>query len=277
MLKIGCHLSISKGYLNAAKEASSIGANTFQYFTRNPRGGKAKDLDTKDVNEFNKFFNEHNFAPLFAHAPYTMNLASDKEDIREFAKNVFAEDLIRLSNLPKSYYVFHPGSHVGQGVDIGIKYISDALNNIIKKNNQIDILLEGMSGKGSEIGSKFEQIKKIIDNIEYNEKVGVCLDTCHLHSSGYDIVNSLDGVLDEFDRIIGINRLKAFHLNDNKNEFSSQKDRHEKVGDGSIGLEGIVKIINNDRLKNLVFNLETPNEIDGYKLEIELLKKNYKG
>ncbi|MFA9396949.1 MAG: deoxyribonuclease IV [Clostridiaceae bacterium] len=276
MLKIGCHLSIAKGYYKAGLEALDIGANTFQFFTRNPRGGRAKAIDLEDIKKLDEIVKENKFAPLFAHAPYTMNLCSDKEDIRTFAKNIFGDDLKRLKLLPKSYYIFHPGSHVGQGSERGIDLIIEALNDIIKEDNEIGILLEGMSGKGTEIGRSMEELKAIIDGVNYNKNLGVCLDTCHMHSSGLDVVNDLDGVLDKIDKTIGFERVKAIHLNDNKNELSCFKDRHEIIGDGTIGFDGIVNIINNDRLRNLPFNLETPNEVEGHKREIKMLREAYK-
>jgi len=274
MLNIGCHLSISKGFYFAGKQAAEIGANTFQYFTRNPRGGGRRELDQEDVKKLHNLVSEYKFAPLFAHAPYTMNLCSDKEEVRTFAKNVLKQDIERLKYLPKSYYIFHPGSHVGQGADCGIDYIVKALNEVIDEDNDITVLLEGMSGKGSEVGKNFEELKAIIDGVKYNKKLGVCLDTCHLHSAGYDIVNDLDKVLDEIDKLIGFDRVLGVHLNDNKNSLASFKDRHEVIGEGSIGLESIIKFINHPRIKNLTFNLETPNELDGYKREIELLRKS---
>jgi deoxyribonuclease-4 len=276
MLKIGCHLSISKGYYKAGLEALSIGANTFQFFTRNPRGGSAKKIDHKDIEKFTKLFDDNGFAPLFAHAPYTMNLCSDKEDIRDFAKNVFKEDLERLSLLPESYYIFHPGSHVGQGVEKGIDYIVEAMNDAIKEDCETTVLLEGMSGKGTEIGGKLEELKQIIDGVKYNKNIGICIDSCHLYSAGYDVVNKLDGVIGDIDKVIGLDRLKAVHLNDSKMEFASNKDRHEVLGEGTLGKDAIVRIINHPQLRNLVFNLETPNELDGYKNEIAFLKANYK-
>jgi deoxyribonuclease-4 len=276
MLKIGCHLSISKGYYKAGLEALSIGANTFQFFTRNPRGGSAKKIDYKDTEKFTKLFDDNGFAPLFAHAPYTMNLCSDKEDIRDFAKNVFKEDLERLSLLPESYYIFHPGSHVGQGVEKGIDYIVEAVNDAIKEDCETTVLLEGMSGKGTEIGGKLEELKQIIDGVKYNKNIGICIDSCHLYSAGYDVVNKLDGVIGDIDKVIGLDRLKAVHLNDSKMEFASNKDRHEVLGEGTLGKDAIVRIINHPQLRNLVFNLETPNELDGYKNEIVFLKANYK-
>lgn len=276
MLKIGCHLSISKGYYKAALEAISIGANTFQFFPRNPRGGRAKELDLEDVKKLQEVMREHDFAPLFVHGAYTMNLASDKEHVREFAKEILKDDLDRLEKITNCYYIFHPGSHVGQGAEKGIELIIDALNEIIPKSNNITILLEGMSGKGTEIGRSIEELKAIIDGVENNEHLGICIDTCHLYSSGYDIVNNLDGVLEEIDQLVGIERLKAVHLNDSKVEFASNKDRHEIIGEGTIGLDTIIKVINHPLLKELPFNLETPNEPIGHKEEIKILRKEYK-
>ncbi|WP_156099401.1 deoxyribonuclease IV [Caloranaerobacter azorensis] len=273
---LGCHLTISKGYSNAAKAAISIGANTFQFFTRNPRGAKAKTLDMEDINEFEKILNEYKFGPLVAHAPYILNLASHKEDTWNLAKRVIKEDLERLENIPCPYFTFHPGNHLGKGIDYGINRIAQGLNEIITGNENTMILLETMSGKGTEIGYTFEQLKGIIDKVKYSELIGVCLDTCHIYSAGYDIVNELDNVLEEFDRIIGIDRLKAIHLNDSMKEFGSRKDRHEKIGKGTIGLEAILNVLNHPQLKDLPFILETPNEIEGYKEEIKLLiSKSY--
>ncbi|SHF07187.1 deoxyribonuclease IV [Alkalibacter saccharofermentans] len=276
MLKIGCHLSISKGYYKAGLDALAIDANTFQFFTRNPRGGSAKKIDLKDIEKFTKLFNENGFAPLFAHGPYTMNLCSDKRDIRDFAKNVFKEDLERLKLLPESYYIFHPGSHVGQGVEKGIDYIVEAMNDAIKEDCETTVLLEGMSGKGTEIGGRLEELKLIIDGVKHNKKVGICIDSCHLYSAGYDVVKDLDGVIEEIDKSVGMDKLMAVHLNDSKMEFASNKDRHEVLGKGTLGKEAIINIINHPLLKDLVFNLETPNELDGYKNEIAFLKANYK-
>lgn len=275
MLNIGCHLSTSKGYLHMGEEAVNIGANTFAFFTRNPRGGKAKDIDGEDVKAFLEFAKAHNFATLVAHAPYTLNACSDKESTREFALNIMADDLARMEYTPNQYYNFHPGSHVGQGVEAGIDLIIKQLNAVLKPEMTTTVLLETMAGKGSEIGRSFEELRAIIDGTELNEKVGVCLDTCHVYDAGYDIVNDLDGVLDEFDRVIGLDRLKALHMNDSKNPFESHKDRHEKIGEGTIGLEAMVRIINNPRLKGLPIILETPNELDGYAKEIKILRERY--
>ena len=275
MLNIGCHLSTTKGYENMGKEALKIGANTFQYFTRNPRGGKAKDIDEKDILALRKLMEENKFAKILAHAPYTLNGCSADESTREFASEMMADDLERLKYLPTSLYNFHPGSHVKQGVDVGINYIVEMLNKVLKPEHTTIVLLETMAGKGTEVGRTFEEIAEIISRVELNEKMGVCLDTCHVYDAGYDIVNDLDGVLEEFDRIIGLDRLHAIHLNDSKNPFKSHKDRHEKIGEGEIGFEAIKRIINHPKLRNIPFFLETPNELDGYAKEIEMLKAAY--
>lgn len=275
MLKIGCHLSISKGLYSAAKTAKSIDANTFQYFTRNPRGGKAKDLDMEEIKKLQEFMSENKFAPLFAHAAYTMNLASKSNKTREFGKMILKDDLERIKIIGNTYYIFHPGSHVGQGSEKGIELIVEALNEAIDEDSDTNILLEGMSGKGTEIGRNMKELKKIIDGVKYNKNIGICVDTCHLYSAGYDIKDDLDGVLDEIDNIIGLDRLKAIHLNDTKVEFASKKDRHEVIGKGLLGIETIVNVINHPLLKDLPFNLETPNEPDGHKKEIEILRKAY--
>ncbi len=276
MLNIGCHLSASKGYLSMGKEAVKIGANTFAFFTRNPRGGSAKKIDENDVKEFLEFAKEHEFATLVAHAPYTLNACSDKSETREFALNTMRDDLRRMEYTPNQYYNFHPGSHVGQGVDTGIDFIVKQLNEVLTEDMTTTVLLETMAGKGSEIGRSFEELKRIIDGVNLKNKLGVCLDTCHVYDAGYDIVNDLDGVLDEFDRVIGLDYLKALHMNDSKNPFESHKDRHEKIGEGSIGFDTMVNVINNDRLKNLPIILETPNELDGYAHEISMLRNAYK-
>lgn len=273
MFTIGCHLSASKGYLAMAKDAVNIGANTFQFFTRNPRGGQAKPIDEKDIEEFLKFSKENNINIILAHSPYTLNACSADPGLREFAKNTMVDDLRRMEYTPGNLYNFHPGSHVKQGVKIGIDYISEMLNEILTKEQTTTVLLETMAGKGSEVGKNFEEIKAIIDKVDLKEKIGVCLDTCHIWDAGYDIVTDFDSVLDEFDNVIGLEKLKAIHLNDSKNDKASHKDRHEKIGEGKIGLEAITKIINNERIKGLPFYLETPNELDGYKKEIELLKE----
>ncbi len=276
MLNIGCHLSASDGYVAMAKQAVEIGANTFQFFTRNPRGFKAKDIDEQDVKDFIEIIKENKFVKILAHAPYTLNPCSADKRVRELAKELFMDDLKRMEYTPGNMYNFHPGSHVGQGIDAGIKIIADTLNTVLKKDQTTTVLLETMSGKGSEVGSKFEELKQIIDLVELKDKVGVCLDTCHIYDGGYDIVNNLDSVIKEFDNIIGLEKLKAIHLNDTKNPYASHKDRHEKIGEGYLGIDAIGKVINHPELKNLPFYLETPNEIDGYAKEIKMLKKIYK-
>lgn len=276
MLNIGCHLSTSKGFLAMGKDALSIDANTFQFFTRNPRGSKAKAIDPQDAEALKKLMNENSFAPILAHAPYTLNPCSSQEKTREFARITMADDLERMEYFPGNMYNFHPGSHTDQGVDTGIEEIVTLLNEIIKKDHQTTILLETMAGKGSEIGGKFEELIRIIDNVEIKNKMGVCMDTCHVYDAGYDIVNNLDGVLDEFDSIVGIDKLKAIHINDSMNPMGSHKDRHQKIGEGSIGLEAMSRIINHPKLRKLPFYLETPNELPGYAKEIELLRSKYK-
>lgn len=270
--KIGCHLSTSKGFLNMGKEIISLGGNTFQFFTRNPRGGAAKSLDLDDIEAFKTFAKENGIEVILAHAPYTLNACSADESTRNFAKETFADDLRRMEYIPGNLYNFHPGSHVKQGVDTGIDYIVDMLNEVIKPDQTTTVLLETMAGKGSEIGRSFEEIRRIIDRVSLNSHLGVCLDTCHVYDAGYDIVSNLDLVLDEFDKVIGIDRLKAIHINDSKNPFESHKDRHEKIGEGYIGTDAFERIINHPKLRNLPFYLETPNELSGYAKEIELLK-----
>lgn len=273
MLNIGCHLSAAKGFAHMGKEALSIDANTFQFFTRNPRGSKAKAIDEDDVKKLLKIIENNDFAPLVAHAPYTLNPGSAGGRTRDFALEVLMDDLVRMEHLPNNMYNFHPGSHVGQGTEKGIGLIADALNFILTPKQTTVVLLETMSGKGSEVGGAFEELSRIIEKVKLDEKVGVCLDTCHIHDAGYDIVNDLDGVLDEFDRIIGLDRLRAIHLTDSKNPFGSRKDRHEKIGEGTIGLEAIQNMINHPKLRRLPFILETPNELSGYAQEIKLLRK----
>ena len=275
MLKIGCHLSASKGFVNMAKECEEIGANTFQFFTRNPRGGKAKDIDIEDIKKYNEKAKQIGIEVIVAHAPYTLNLAAKDEGIRNFAKEVLEDDLKRMEYVPGNLYNFHPGSHVGQGEEIGINYIIGILNEVLKKNQTTTVLLETTAGKGSEIGRNFEEIKRIMDGVKLKEKIGVCLDTCHVNDAGYDVKNNIDKVLDNFDEIIGLSNLKAIHLNDSMNEIGSHKDRHQKIGEGTIGIDSIMKIVKNDRIKELPFILETPNELEGYKKEIELIKKLY--
>lgn len=275
MLYIGCHLPSSKGYLAMGKHALSLDANTFAFFTRNPRGGSAKPIKESDVAAFMKLYNENSFGTLVAHAPYTMNLCSSDPSIREFGRNMLADDMIRMEYTPNQYYNFHPGSHTGQGVETGIEQIADALNSILKPEQTTTVLLEGMAGKGSEIGSKFEELRAILDRVELSDKMGVCLDTCHLWEAGFDIVNDLDGVLEEFDRIVGIKRLKAMHLNDSKNPIAAHKDRHELIGKGQIGSGTLVKVINHPALRKLPFILETPNDDAGYAAEIAFMRSMY--
>ena len=275
MLKIGCHLSSSKGYAAMGKEAVSIGANTFQFFSRNPRGGNAKPLDLVDIDTYRSYAVLHGLHPILAHAPYTLNACAADAGLRQFALNTIKDDLARLNHIPGSMYNFHPGSHVKQGEAVGIQYITDMLNAAITDDLDTTILLETMAGKGTEIGRNFEELQEIISKVDRGDALGVCLDTCHVFDAGYDIVNNLENVLFEFDRIIGLSRLKAIHLNDSKNPFASHKDRHEKIGDGSIGIVAITAIINHPQLRELPFYLETPNDIAGYKQEIELLKSLY--
>ena len=273
MLNIGCHLSSSKGYTHMGKEALSIDANTFQFFTRNPRGSKAKAIDEDDIKGLLKIAEENQFAPLLGHAPYTLNAGSADQRTRDFALEVLLDDLVRMEHLPHNYYNFHPGSHVGQGTDKGVDLIAEALNFILTPKQTTIVLLETMTGKGSEIGGRFDEIRQIIDKVKLDSKVGVCLDTCHVYDAGYDIVNDLDGVLSEFDKIIGLDRLYAIHLNDSKNSMGSRKDRHEKIGEGNLGLEAVKRIINHPKLCRLPFYLETPNEVPGYAQEIKILRE----
>lgn len=275
MLYIGCHLSASKGYEDMGKQALSINANTFAFFTRNPRGGSAKEISVKDTENFLKLAEENNFGKLVAHAPYTMNCCSADENIRKFALDTMIDDMKRMEFTPHNYYNFHPGSHVKQGVDIGIELICETLNKGITPDQTTTILLETMAGKGSEIGRSFEEIRRIIDNVTLENKLGVCLDTCHIWDGGYNIVDNLDSVIEEFDRVIGLERLKAVHLNDSLNPLGAHKDRHAKIGEGHIGLDALINVINNPHLKNLPFILETPNDLNGYAKEIEILRANY--
>ena len=275
MLFAGCHLSAAKGYYNMGKQAVEIGANTFQFFTRNPRGGKAKEIDLEDIKKYLTFAEENKFGKIVAHAPYTVNPCSAEEKTREFARMTVADDLERLGYLPGNYYNFHPGSHSGQGVERGVNLIAEMLNGILKPDCKTTVLLETMAGKGSEIGSRFAELRMIIDKVELKDKIGVCIDTCHLNDAGYDIVDKLDDVLSEFDEVIGLERLHAVHVNDSKNPFDAHKDRHAKLGEGYIGIEAIISIINHPKLAGKPFILETPNEIDGYKKEIEILRRHY--
>lgn len=273
MLHIGCHLSASGGYRRMAEEALSIGADTFQFFTRNPRGGASKPLDPDDMAACAAICREHHFAPLVAHAPYTLNPCGSEQRVRAFARQVFADDLAILEHLPGNYYNFHPGSHVGQGIEAGVALVTELLNEVLKPGWKTTVLLEAMAGKGSEVGSRFEELKAIIDGTERGDELGVCLDTCHIFCAGYDVVGDLDGVLKEFDRIIGLDRLKAIHLNDSMQPFGSHKDRHEKIGQGTLGLDAIRRIISHPSLRDLPFILETPHEdVSGYAMEIRTLK-----
>ncbi|MFI3313283.1 MAG: deoxyribonuclease IV [Eubacteriales bacterium] len=272
MLYLGCHLSSSKGFYAMGQTALSIGANTFQFFTRNPRGSRAKAHDPVDAAKLVALMEEHRFAPLVAHAPYTINPCSAEEKTREFALMSMADDLARLQDLPGTYYNFHPGSHVKQGVDVGIDYIVEALNAVMFADQKTVVLLETMAGKGSEVGRNFEELAEILSRVKHPEKMGVCMDSCHVADGGYDIVTDLDGVLAEFDRIIGLDKLKAMHLNDSKNPLGSHKDRHETIGNGFLGLGTFAQIVNHPYLKTLPMELETPNELPGYQAEIALLR-----
>ena len=275
MLNIGCHLSCSNGYLAMGKQAVEIGANTFQFFTRNPRGGSVKAFDQADAGALNEFMEQQHFAPVLAHAPYTLNAAAADARVREFAFRTMREDLERLAHIPHAMLNFHPGSHVKQGADVGVKLIAQMLDEVYTSELPTTVLLETMAGKGSEVGRNFEELRAIMDASKAGDRLGVCLDTCHVFDGSYDIVNHLDDVLAEFDRIIGLDRLKAIHLNDSKNPMASHKDRHEKIGQGSIGLDTMVRIINHPALRSLPFYLETPNELDGYAAEIALLRSRY--
>ncbi len=272
MLSIGCHLSSSKGFAAMGNTASSIGANTFAFFTRNPRGGAAKAIDPADAQALRAHMEAEGFAKLVAHAPYTLNCCSDKPHARQFARQAMAEDLQRMEFLPNNYYNFHPGSHVKQGAEAGISMIAEVLNDVLAPDQSTVVLLETMAGKGTEVGRTFEELAAIIDRVELSGHMGVCLDTCHVHDAGYDIVNDLDGVLEEFDRVLGIGRLRAVHINDSKNPCGAHKDRHEVIGKGYIGLEAFERIVNHPALSALPFILETPNELPGYAEEIELLR-----
>nr|WP_325303341.1 deoxyribonuclease IV [uncultured Dysosmobacter sp.] len=273
MLHIGCHLSSSKGFAAMGRQALELGADTFQFFTRNPRGSKAKDLDPADAAALVSLLAEHHFAPIIAHAPYTLNLCGAEEANRQFARETMADDLRRLDHIPGQYYNFHPGSHVGQGTEAGIAYIADGLNAILRPDQATTVLLETMAGKGSEVGGRFEELREILNRVELSEKMGVCLDTCHVSDAGYDLIGDLDGVLTEFDRVIGLDRLKALHLNDSKNPAGARKDRHERIGEGCIGLEALTRVVCHPALRDLPFCLETPNELPGYAAEIALMRR----
>lgn len=274
MVYLGCHLTSSKGYEHMAKDAISIDADTLQFFTRNPRGGAAKAIDAADVDRFLKLSAQHDFGRIVAHAPYTLNPCSKEAKTREFAHMVMTDDLQRMEYVPGNYYNFHPGSHVGQGTEAGIKMIADMLNDIMKPEQTTTVLLETMAGKGSEIGGRFEELRAIIDRVNLKDKIGVCLDTCHVHDAGYDIVNNLDGVLSEFDRVIGLSRLKALHINDSKNPMGAHKDRHACIGEGFLGKEAFIKVITHPLLQGLPCILETPQEsLQGYGEEIKMLRE----
>lgn len=269
---IGNHLSASKGYAAMGKMALKLDANTFAFFTRNPRGGKAKEIDEKDVENYLAIAEEHNFGKLVAHAPYTMNLCAAKEDVRNFSREMIADDLKRMEYTPGNYYNFHPGSHVGQGAEAGIELIADALNEVLTPEQSTIVLLETMAGKGTEVGRSFEELRAIIDRVSLQEKVGVCFDTCHVWDGGYDIVNHLDEVLDEFDRVIGLERLYAVHFNDSLNDCNTHKDRHAKIGEGKIGAEALRRVATHPKLSGRPFILETPNDEEGYGKEIALIR-----
>ena len=274
-LYIGNHTSSSKGYTAMAKQMIANGGNTFAFFTRNPRGGKAKAIDEKDIRNFLELTESCNFGKIVAHAPYTLNACAAKENLRDFARETFADDLQRMEYTPGNYYNFHPGSHVGQGAEIGIQKIAEILNDVLTEEQSTTVLLETMSGKGSEVGRNFEELREIIDLVHLKNKIGVCLDTCHVWDGGYDIVDDLDGVLDAFDHIIGLDNLKAVHLNDSLNDLGSHKDRHARIGEGKIGLDALVRVICHPKLKEIPFILETPNDDEGWTKEISLLKEAY--
>ena len=271
-LHIGCHLSSSKGYLNMGETAASIGGDTFAFFTRNPRGGRAKDIDPEDAAAFCAFAAENSFATLVAHAPYTLNPAAKEDRVQEFARMTFADDLVRMEATPGQLYNFHPGSHVGQGAEAGIAKIADVLNAVLAPEQTTTVLLETMAGKGTEVGRTFEELAAIIERVELADQIGVCFDTCHVWDGGYDIVGDLDGVLEDFDRVIGLDRLRAVHLNDSKNPCGAHKDRHEKIGEGCIGFDALSAVTRHPALRDLPFILETPNELDGYATEIKRLR-----
>lgn len=272
MLNIGCHLSTTKGFENMGREAIEIGANTFQFFTRNPRGGKAKAIDERDVLALINLMENNNFSKILAHAPYTLNGCSANEETRNFAIETMKDDLKRMEYFPNNLYNFHPGSHVKQGVEVAIDYIVAMLDEVLWEEQKTTVLLETMAGKGTEVGRTFEEIAEIISKVKLNKHLGVCLDTCHVYDAGYDIVGDLDKVLEEFDKVIGLERLKAIHLNDSKNSYNSHKDRHEKIGEGFIGVEAMERLINHPKLKGIPLYLETPNELEGYKKEIALIR-----
>lgn len=274
-LYIGNHTTSSKGYTRMARQMIANGGNTFAFFTRNPRGGRAKEIDPEDVRKFLELTEEYKFGKIVAHAPYTLNACAAKENIREFARETMADDLKRMEWTPGNYYNFHPGSHVGQGAEAGVRMIAEMLNEVLTEDQTTTVLLETMSGKGTEMGRNFEELRQILDLVEKKDKIGICLDTCHVWDGGYDIVNNLDGVLEEFDRIIGLEKLKAIHLNDSLNDLGSHKDRHARIGEGRIGLEALVRVIRYPRLEGIPFILETPNDDEGWAAEIRTLREAY--
>ena len=275
MLYIGNHTSSSKGYAAMGRQIVKNGGNTFAFFTRNPRGGNAKAIDPADVAKFQEIAREHEFGKIVAHAPYTLNACAAKENLRDFARNTFSDDLKRMEATPGNYYDFHPGSHVGQGIEVGIQKIAEVLNAVLTEEQTTTVLLETMAGKGSEVGSHFQELRAIMDLVEKRDKLGICLDTCHVWDGGYDIINDLDGVLTEFDRIIGLDHLKAIHLNDSLNPLGSHKDRHARIGEGQIGLDALVRVIRHPALEGKPFILETPNDDEGWTREIALLRERY--
>lgn len=275
MLYIGNHTSSSKGYAAMGRQIVKNGGNTFAFFTRNPRGGNAKAIDPADVAKFQEIAREHEFGKIVAHAPYTLNVCAAKENLRDFARNTFSDDLKRMEATPGNYYNFHPGSHVGQGIEVGIQKIAEVLNAVLTEEQTTTVLLETMAGKGSEVGSHFQELRAIMDLVEKRDKLGICLDTCHVWDGGYDIVNDLDGVLTEFDRIIGLDHLKAIHLNDSLNPLGSHKDRHARIGEGQMGLDALVRVIRHPALEGKPFILETPNDDEGWTREIALLRERY--
>ena len=275
MLYIGNHTSSSKGYAAMGRQIVKNGGNTFAFFTRNPRGGNAKAIDPADVAKFQEIAREHEFGKIVAHAPYTLNACAAKENLRDFARNTFLDDLRRMEATPGNYYNFHPGSHVGQGIEVGIQKIAEVLNAVLTEEQTTTVLLETMAGKGSEVGSYFQELRAIMDLVEKRDKLGICLDTCHVWDGGYDIVNDLDGVITEFDRIIGLDHLKAIHLNDSLNPLGSHKDRHARIGEGQIGLDALVRVIRHPALEGKPFILETPNDDEGWTREIALLRERY--
>ena len=275
MLYIGNHTSSSKGYAAMGRQIVKNGGNTLAFFTRNPRGGNAKAIDPADVAKFQEIAREHEFGKIVAHAPYTLNACAAKENLRDFARNTFSDDLKRMEATPGNYYNFHPGSHVGQGIEVGIQKIAEVLNAVLTEEQTTTVLLETMAGKGSEVGSHFQELRAIMDLVEKRDKLGICLDTCHVWDGGYDIVNDLDGVLTEFDRIIGLDHLKAIHLNDSLNPLGSHKDRHARIGEGQMGLDALVRVIRHPALEGKPFILETPNDDEGWTREIALLRERY--